>query len=513
MEGLIRTHYAEYWDAWNALPKDVERADFARYIILDQGGFYADTDVSCLRPISDLVHPSDALVASWEDAFPTQAAAIEWKYGRQAQMVNWFLAAAPGHPALRYVMDAIKANAGVRLFRDSSRDTGTGWNVRVVPKITAGWDFPAAPKAFMVPAVFLQHNFRGSWQEDDPSEEIQAKHSSDYMAPLKHTLLPTSVPMEPPFTLLHHLPGAGDLYEGADASYSFILFGQWQSGSVVTYPLHMVERVLAGLAAAAGRPALVSSSDQPPTLVDVGAGYGLFTLAAAARGHPVLAFEAAPKSAAALAASISYNGFPTTLVRQPLGDTAGTACLEVADVLPPTIAESVPHGYNSLEHLRGGSPCKQAVERAVAADAVEAALPTGARIGVVRVAAYGWTRRVVEGLERVLQTHQPYMLVLEWRGGAVDAAQEEELALAPTLRWLAQRGWDRVQHSGPVCRKQWEEAQEGLRHRWPGFQPLVLDPAIAAGECALPLDRVESSFMFMQEGQTEVIFVTRPLYE
>jgi len=38
-------------------------------------------------------------------------------------MVNWFLASAPGHPALRYVMDAIKKNARTRFFKDATRDT------------------------------------------------------------------------------------------------------------------------------------------------------------------------------------------------------------------------------------------------------------------------------------------------------------------------------------------------------------------------------------------------------
>ena len=48
-------------------------------------------------------------------------------------------------------------------------------------------------------------------------------------------------------------------------------------------------------------------------LVDVGAGSGLFSLAAAARGHPVLAFELSPKSVASLQASVEYNGFQKLL--------------------------------------------------------------------------------------------------------------------------------------------------------------------------------------------------------
>lgn len=45
------------------------------------------------------------------------------------------------------------------------------------------------------------------------------------------------------------------------------------------------------------------------TLVDIGAGIGLFSLMAAARGHQVIAFETAPHSIESFNASIHYNGF------------------------------------------------------------------------------------------------------------------------------------------------------------------------------------------------------------
>ena len=56
--------------------------------------------------------------------------------------------------------------------------------------------------------------------------------------------------------------------------------------------------------------------------MDVGAGSGLFSLAAAARGHHVLSFELSPKSLSSLRASVEYNGFEKLLslheVRPPL---------------------------------------------------------------------------------------------------------------------------------------------------------------------------------------------------
>ncbi len=43
--------------------------------------------------------------------------------------------------------------------------------------------------------------------------------------------------------------------------------------------------------------------------MDIGAGNGYFSLAAAARGHRAIAFELSNNSLASFEASIAYNGF------------------------------------------------------------------------------------------------------------------------------------------------------------------------------------------------------------
>ena len=44
-------------------------------------------------------------------------------------------------------------------------------------------------------------------------------------------------------------------------------------------------------------------------LLDIGAGQGLFSLAAAARGHRAVAFELSAKSVASMEASLAFNGY------------------------------------------------------------------------------------------------------------------------------------------------------------------------------------------------------------
>jgi cyclopropane fatty-acyl-phospholipid synthase-like methyltransferase len=48
-------------------------------------------------------------------------------------------------------------------------------------------------------------------------------------------------------------------------------------------------------------------------LLDIGAGQGLFSLAAAARGHRAIAFELSANSLASMEASIAFNGFQDLL--------------------------------------------------------------------------------------------------------------------------------------------------------------------------------------------------------
>lgn len=54
-------------------------------------------------------------------------------------------------------------------------------------------------------------------------------------------------------------------------------------------------------------------------LVDIGAGIGFFSLAAAARGHRSIAFELAPASLESLQASIDYNGFQNFVTVHQVG--------------------------------------------------------------------------------------------------------------------------------------------------------------------------------------------------
>lgn len=128
-------------------------------------------------------------------------------------------------------------------------------------------------------------------------------------------MLPTC---PPPFLSCHVL-------QGVDVSHEIARYGLWQPNNVLGWPPAVVEEFLSGLPRRAGAPALplchftlrkgvpprargsvntaphraqaglpsVHANAEPPNgsprpvVVDIGAGYGMFTLAAAARGFQV----------------------------------------------------------------------------------------------------------------------------------------------------------------------------------------------------------------------------------
>ncbi|KAG1680918.1 hypothetical protein FOA52_009877 [Chlamydomonas sp. UWO 241] len=110
--------------AYVALPNNVERADFFRYmVVLRYGGVYADVDVECRQPMAHVLKPTDTMVTGWEAEAGSDEEAASKSFVRKRQILQWFFAAAPGHPALREVCDRIAANAHSLLSEDPNVDT------------------------------------------------------------------------------------------------------------------------------------------------------------------------------------------------------------------------------------------------------------------------------------------------------------------------------------------------------------------------------------------------------
>ena len=582
-------------------------------VVLRMGGAYADIDAECLRPLDAVIAPSDTLVAGWDAEAPDDASAARRGLARRRQLLPWFFAAAPGHPALRELCDRVARGAHARFSNSSARDTlertgaalftdvvlrhATGggaarasdpWRVRVLPRVAFGahpsGDGGVAPD---LREVVVVHHGLGTWQRPRAAlwglgwllgagagagggAPISRRKAIEVAAPrarlggggggdewpapgpMVAELLPVSAAFDPPFTVMTRLAGAGDAGGGgADVGAEVARFGGYQPGLPPGRRPSVVEALTGALgggggggvgggssgsgssgnsgagggsgsssssrpAAAAAAPAsgASTSGDGGGVLVDVGAGEGFFSLAAAARGHRALAFEAAPRSAEALRASVAYNGFGgrvEVVSNVTLGAAPGVVCVPAAQQ-QQQIFEDEEEGEDAAGEQEQQQQTEQQARRAPpprplrvadrrlrerrlreaaaraqrgymhAADpAAAASAPPcgpgtralrrvtlsealGARrdVGAVRIAAHGHEGLIVKGLLPYLErVHRPRVIYAEFSPPAMRAAGDADpAALIAALR---ARGYGAAAHAGRVCDLRWSNATGALR--------------------------------------------------
>ncbi|KAG2439252.1 hypothetical protein HXX76_004613 [Chlamydomonas incerta] len=363
---FVRREFPEYMDAYVSLPKDVERSDFFRYmVVLRLGGVYADIDVELRQPLDSIVTPTDTLVVGWEAEVATDAEAFKRHFVRKRQVLQWFFAAAPGHPVLRAACDHIARYARHTFSNNTNRDTlertgpgmwtdvvlrhaaahpptlaGDPWKVRILPRVAFGVH-PAGIDGLTPDAkeIVVLHHFLGSWKKRGGwhkrrsvlqivagavtaalRRRSEAAPAEEPIAPSVLPLFPVSVSFSPPFTIMTHLVGQGDMQSGSDVSAVLTSWGTWQAALSRPSRRPLVVEALVG---SLGPP------EQGAVLVDVSAGQGFFSLAAAARGHTVVAFESSGRSLEAFSAAVLYNGFQdrVRLYNVSLGAAPTTLCL------------------------------------------------------------------------------------------------------------------------------------------------------------------------------------------
>jgi hypothetical protein len=109
---FVQQHYPELLDLFQALPTNVERADFWRYLALHKlGGVYADSDVRCMQPISswNAEHEHDAALLA--------GIAKRTPYGYTIEFNQFVMAAMPGHPVMASMPVIIASNFATSFLR------------------------------------------------------------------------------------------------------------------------------------------------------------------------------------------------------------------------------------------------------------------------------------------------------------------------------------------------------------------------------------------------------------
>lgn len=594
---FVRREFPEYFEAYLSLPKDVERADFFRYmVVLRLGGAYADIDAECRQPLDRIIQPADTLLVGWDTEVRDASSAAATGLARQRLIANWFFVAAAGHPVLRELCDHIAHKAtstfSTNGVRDTAERTGQGvwtdtvlqhalahpvakhddpWKVRILPRVAFGVR-PVGDDAALrpdTPGVVVLHHFLSSWQADRHRRLMQAlrpllswsrpSQLQQIMEPVEVsnvTHFPVSIAFNPPFTLMADLVGSGDMQAAEDVSAVISAHGTWQPGVAPQRKPAVVEALVGALAKHSQRssnsPLGVHSSSATPepearlgqpaaeqagysgssataaessnhgsssggseaarsvtaatpgplrvgVLVDVGAGQGFFSLAAAARGHRVIAFEVSPTSLAALEASITYNGFQDliTVHSAALGMSAGAVCLQQAEkpgcrtmaaAAAASLGKRAAAANDSSEQQddqevaaavaqmqlrqRRGYPWRADAGAGVRHDHACCAaagrrlrlsdvLQNTTDVAALRISAHGHEGFILQGgIEYLRHVHKPDVIYVEFWPAALRAAGFSNPAAL--LRMLFDVGYTDIAHAGRMCDARWHNATQRL---------------------------------------------------
>lgn len=115
---LIKYLYAavpEVYEAFDALPLAVLKADFFRYLILlARGGIYSDIDTTALKPVTEWLPPElDLSAVGLVVGIEADPDRPDWHeyYSRRIQFCQWTIQAKPGHPVLRDIVATITEDA------------------------------------------------------------------------------------------------------------------------------------------------------------------------------------------------------------------------------------------------------------------------------------------------------------------------------------------------------------------------------------------------------------------
>lgn len=497
---LVRSNFPEYLDAYLALPKNVERADFFRYmVVLLHGGVYADCDTECKRPMDSAISSNDKMVTGWELEFSTAEEAANRSYARTRQILQWVFAAVPGHPVLREACDLIAMNANKICSRNADRDTlertGPGMftdivlkhafdpeeGVRILPRITFGVN-PAGDDGLTgeSPGIAVHHHYVGSWKEmfqapcntselepvvgNNQNLNCSIETASVSVCPIRSIsksieynsmrrrdsrikFYPVGIPWEPSFVVMVQLKGHGAYICDSDVSADLTTWGNWHAGMHPSTTPHMVDVLISLL-----------DHEKHQGLVDVGAGLGFFTLAAASRGHPVVAFESDIKSVEALRESVQYNGFGSFV------NVVNGAVLE-ADACKEQRKNNVFYVLNSImisaRQMLGASGASMHA-RAVTADEIfyEKYLK-GVQIGGLRISASAaaQTHEIISAaLGSQLRVNLKFV-IMEFMPFVVKRCAHKDPS--EVLQILYKNGFVGVYHAGDLCKHVLSEP-----HRW-----------------------------------------------
>ena len=178
-ESLVKSFYPEHWDMYRKYKHEIQRCDVIRYMILHRyGGWYADMDYFCNRPLNDAMaeYGNDIYFVQSPNNFGTQDA---------DHISNSLMYSVRGHSYWKQVMiDLEKAQTAPYYYGKHLTvmfTTGPGILNRVYSRYKYRYKVKSLPWKFFHPYgisdekltlnlgedIFAVHIGKGSWEEKD----------------------------------------------------------------------------------------------------------------------------------------------------------------------------------------------------------------------------------------------------------------------------------------------------------------------------------------------------------
>lgn len=461
MDKYMNKYHPDYMHVYTGLINAVEQTDLFRYLILfREGGVYVDADVECLRPLESYLNVhSGSLVLGWDNDWVDPLECMLAQSARKRLLLQWVLSSPPGHPVLEAVAKHVESMYNTTFSKNALRDTGERTGAFALTDVVLKWAIrrePGSSITFLPRAVWgnpggawdssavkaVRHHSSGSWRDSVPVDDFGSCFVSEY------PLAPVTVDWLPKFSIMTHLSGgAGDPDCGEDVCLALNNYGMWQAG-LEPAARPNVAQVLGALMSDVG------AVHGPGMFVDVGAGYGVYSLAMASLGHDVVAFEMANKSVQSLNATLEYQPWlqeRLTLVTAALGNDTQDVC--VSRKWPGAVVDEQ-RGYLRASQKRSSEPQCLAYGHRIQASKLLRGTP---HTHVLRVNANGHEPAVIAGLHDLMHegTVKPYAVLLTWQPAWMDDVTPG--SAATMLSMLRGLGYTTVVQAAPGTRCEGED--------------------------------------------------------
>lgn len=508
-ENYVKKWFPMYYKDYRQMSEQQQQNMFRYLVVLKFGGFVFSDSHTKSMDLTSILSESDEFVSVWNTEYRSASAALNSCRVRQRGLRHDVFASRANHPILADISSRIisQYNEDHKVSHvevlETSEKTGEGVFTDTVLAYVAGDESRAVR---LLPSIWFQENgdmfeCKAPWMEmpkkkdtgiADVSHDMKgvegqaeleisrwfsgAGHLNDDKGLVSetlemveriarkeatHVLLPVSCHNDPSFDVMTHAAGAGEWHAGSDVSATLRSFGTWQASVEPQRTPSFDELVVSAM----------SDGDRNGILVDVGPGYGLTSLNAAAQGFNVIAFEAGSQSLEAFEKSVRRNNFEKqiTLHKTPLGSKAQDrdhVCLRSAGHDVPLDSDwyrQQQRGYGLLSaHALEGDRCLYSTTRR----AGNSVIKQDAHVTVLKISAEGWGGYVLEGfLPRlgVSAKHRPRMVSLEW-----NPSTYKEVGYANPLKVIEKMyslGYHGISHSGYICDQRWHALTYNVRKR------------------------------------------------